>query len=47
MYTAFAKESIDRTTAAFAGTAVQTPILVNGQVTGHALVFSLGARMAF
>ena len=47
MYTKFAKETIDRTTAAFAGTAVQTPILVNGQVKASAIVLALGARMNF
>ncbi|RVT92377.1 OmpP1/FadL family transporter [Sphingomonas crocodyli] len=47
MYTRFAKESIDRVTAAYAGTPLQTPILTNGRVTGHALIFSLGARAAF
>jgi len=47
MYTSVSKESIDRTTAAFAGTAAQTPILVNGQVKGHVLIGSVGARMSF
>lgn len=47
-YIAFKDASIDRTTAAYAGTAVQTPILVNGALTdASALVFSLGARVAF
>lgn len=47
-YIAFNNASIDRTTAAYAGTAVQTPILVDGHVTGaHAVVLSLGGRFAF
>ena len=47
-YIAFKDASIDRTTAAFAGTAVQTPILVNGRLdSAHAVVLSLGARVAF
>ncbi|MBT0667978.1 outer membrane protein transport protein [Novosphingobium profundi] len=47
-YISFEDTTIDRTTAAYAGTAVQTPILVNGTLTdASALVFSLGARMAF
>ena len=41
-------ESIDRVTAAFAGTPVQTPILVNGRVdNAHVVILSLGARLAF
>jgi len=48
MYIDFAHASIDRPTAAFAGTPVQTPILVNGQLqSAHALVLSLGARVNF
>jgi long-chain fatty acid transport protein len=47
-YVSFKDASIDRTTAAYAGTAVQTPILVDGTITNaSALVFSLGARVAF
>lgn len=47
-YISFEDTTIDRTTAAYAGTAVQTPILVNGSLTdASALVFSLGARMKF
>lgn len=47
-YIDFKNASIDRTTAAFAGTAVQTPILVNGQLNkAHAIVLSLGGRFAF
>jgi len=48
LYTKFATATIDRTTAAYAGTAVQTPILVNGQLDkANALVLSLGARLSF
>lgn len=40
--------SIDRTTAAYAGTAVQTPILVNGELRkASVLVFALGGRLRF
>jgi len=47
-YIDFKNDSIDRTTAAYAGTVVQTPIVVNGELQdASALVFSLGARMAF
>ena len=47
-YISFKDASIDRTTAAYAGTAAQTPILVNGELRdASALVFSLGARVKF
>ena len=47
-YIKFKDASIDRTTAAFAGTPVQTPILVNGTLqNAHALVLSLGAHVKF
>lgn len=47
-YIKFKDATIDRTTAAYAGSPVQTPILVNGTLTdASALVFSLGARVAF
>ena len=47
-YTDFKNGPINRTTAAYAGTAVQTPILVNGRVhDARALVFSLGGRVHF
>jgi long-chain fatty acid transport protein len=47
-YIKFKDASIDRTTAAYAGTAVQTPILVNGTLqNAHALVLSLGAHLKF
>lgn len=47
-YISFKDAAIDRTTAAYAGTAAQTPILVNGTLTdASALVFSLGARVKF
>ena len=46
MYIDFADASIDRPTAAFAGTPVQTVILPNGRLqSAHALVLSLGARV--
>jgi long-chain fatty acid transport protein len=39
---------VDRVTAAFAGTPVQTPILVNGMVNDpHVFIFSAGARLSF
>lgn len=39
---------IDRITAAYAGTPVQTPILVKGELTkAHVLVLSLGGRLSF
>lgn len=48
MYIDFAGASIDRPTAAFAGTPVQTPIVANGELQdAHALVLSLGARVKF
>jgi long-chain fatty acid transport protein len=47
-YIDFKNASIDRTTAAYAGTPVQTPILVNGTLrNAHALVLSLGAHLSF
>jgi len=47
-YIAFKDATIDRTTAAYAGTAVQTPILVNGKLEdAHAVVLSLGGRFRF
>lgn len=47
-YIDFEEASIDRLTAAYAGTPAQTPILVNGTLTdASALVLSLGARVAF
>jgi long-chain fatty acid transport protein len=47
-YIDFKNASIDRTTAAYAGSPVQTPILVNGQLAkAHAVVLSLGGRFAF
>jgi long-chain fatty acid transport protein len=47
-YITFKDATIDRTTAAYAGTPVQTPIIVNGELQdASALVLSLGARMAF
>jgi long-chain fatty acid transport protein len=47
-YITFKDASIDRITAAYAGTPVQTPVITNGTLeNASALVFSLGARMAF
>lgn len=47
-YITFKDAPIDRLTAAYAGTAAQTPIIVNGELQdASALVFSLGARVAF
>lgn len=47
-YVAIKDATIDRTTAAYAGTAVQTPILVNGRTdNANAVVLSLGGRLAF
>ena len=47
-YITFKDAGIDRTTAAFAGTPVQTPILVHGTLqNAHALVLSLGAHLNF
>ena len=47
MYTHIDVVKIDRTTAAYVGTAAQTPILVNGSIRAHAFVASLGARASF
>lgn len=47
-YVAFADASIDRVTAAYAGTAVQTPILADGALrNAGAVVLSTGARLTF
>jgi len=47
-YIDFADASIDRVTAAYAGTPLQTPILTSGQLTNaHAVVLSLGGRYRF
>lgn len=47
-YIKFKDASIDRTTAAYAGTPVQTPILVNGSLlNAHATVFSIGGHVKF
>jgi long-chain fatty acid transport protein len=47
-YVDFENETIDRTTAAYAGTAAQTPILVNGTLRdAKAFIISLGGRMTF
>ena len=47
-YLAIEKASIDRTTAAYAGSPVQTPIIVNGSANdANALIFSVGGRVAF
>ncbi|WP_242095757.1 MULTISPECIES: outer membrane protein transport protein [unclassified Sphingomonas] len=47
-YVDFSNASIDRVTAAYPGTAAQTPILTNGELqNAHAVVLSLGGRMTF
>ncbi|AJP71077.1 OmpP1/FadL family transporter [Sphingomonas hengshuiensis] len=47
-YVTFEGETIDRVTAAYAGTPAQTPILTSGELRdGRAFVFSLGARVGF
>lgn len=47
-YVDFSDATIDRTTAAYAGTAVQTPVLVNGRLEdARAIVLSLGGRVRF
>lgn len=47
-YVDFEDTTIDRTTAAYAGTAVQTPILVNGRLEdARAIVLSLGGSVRF
>jgi len=47
-YVKFKDATIDRVTAAYAGTAAQTPILVNGRVTNSsAIVLGLGGRLSF
>ncbi len=44
----FDKAKLSTTTAAYAGTAVQTPIVISGEVQdANALVFSLGGHMSF
>ncbi|CAN5218597.1 outer membrane protein transport protein [soil metagenome] len=47
-YITFKDAKIDRLTAAYVGTAAQTPIVVNGMLTNaHAVVLSLGGRVRF
>ncbi|NKJ42013.1 OmpP1/FadL family transporter [Novosphingobium sp. SG720] len=47
-YLTLANAPINRVTAAYAGTAAQTPILVNGELQkAHVVVLSLGGRIAF
>jgi len=47
-YVDFKDATIDRVTAAYAGSAAQTPILVNGRLTGaHAIILAVGGRMTF
>lgn len=47
-YVDFDNAPINRITAAYAGTAVQTPILTSGQLRdAHAVVLSLGGRFTF
>ncbi|MDR6787237.1 long-chain fatty acid transport protein [Sphingomonas sp. BE138] len=47
-YVDFEDTTIDRTTAAYVGSAVQTPILVNGRLEdARAIILSLGGRFRF
>jgi long-chain fatty acid transport protein len=47
-YVSFADATIDRVTAAYVGTAAQTPILTKGELRdAHAVVLSAGARLKF
>jgi long-chain fatty acid transport protein len=47
-YIMFKNAKIDRLTAAYAGTAAQTPIVVNGELQkANAVVLSLGGRLRF
>ena len=47
-YIKFKDAAIDRTTAAYAGTTAQTPILVDGRLNNaHAVVLSVGGRLTF
>lgn len=47
-YVDFADSTIDRPTAAYAGTPVQTPIAIDGTLTdARAVILSLGARVRF
>jgi long-chain fatty acid transport protein len=47
-YIDFADAPIDRITAAYVGTPVQTPVLTSGQLQdAHAVVLSLGGRYRF
>jgi long-chain fatty acid transport protein len=47
-YVDFENETIDRVTAAYVGTAAQTPIVTNGRLEdAHAVVLSLGGRFTF
>jgi long-chain fatty acid transport protein len=47
-YITLRSSPVDRTTAAYAGTPVQTPILVDGELSkAHVFVLSLGGRLSF
>jgi long-chain fatty acid transport protein len=47
-YVDFSDTTIDRNTAAYAGTAVQMPIITNGLLkNAHAVVLSMGGRITF
>jgi long-chain fatty acid transport protein len=47
-YVDFKDATVDRVTAAYAGTAAQTPILTSGELqNAHAIVLSLGGRFTF
>jgi long-chain fatty acid transport protein len=47
-YVAFDKTTLSTTTAAFPGTAVQTPIIIKGEMNdASASVFSIGGHYTF
>ena len=47
-YITLRSSPVDRTTAAYAGTPIQTPILVDGELSkAHVFVLSLGGRLSF
>jgi long-chain fatty acid transport protein len=47
-YVDFSDTTIDRNTAAYAGTAAQMPIITNGLLkNAHAVVLSMGGRITF
>jgi long-chain fatty acid transport protein len=46
-YVHLQRSSIDNTTAAYVGTPIETPVLDNGQVSGDAVIVSLGGKYKF